>query len=157
MKIKRKESTLFINVTPSAAASYELIGSDLEELVNALNMNVDSATNILGESKITITSGNKQASVDPYLADSEDGLFTLLEGFIDNNSELDDLKTDVVRVKAWETPTEGAYPAVKEECYIEIVSYGGGTDGYQIPYNIHYTGETTAGTFNPTTGTFTAS
>ena len=45
--------------------------------------------------------------------------------------------------------------AVKEECYIEIVSYGGDTTGYQIPFNVHYTGVKTAGTFDPATKTFT--
>ena len=50
----------------------------------------------------------------------------------------------------------GAYPAVKEECYIEIVSYGGDTTGYQIPFNVHYTGVKSKGTFNPATNTFTA-
>ena len=53
---------------------------------------------------------------------------------------LDDLKTDIVEVKLWDKDTAGAYPAVREECYIEVVSYGGDTTGYQIPFNVHYTG-----------------
>ena len=61
-----------------------------------------------------------------------------------------------MEVKLWGEASTGAYPAVKEECYIEIVSYGGDTTGYQIPFNVHYTGVKTAGTFNPNTRTFTA-
>ena len=49
----------------------------------------------------------------------------------------------------------GADPAVREECYIEIVSYGGDTTGYQIPFNVHYTGVKTKGTFDPATKKFT--
>ena len=50
----------------------------------------------------------------------------------------------------------GAYPATKEDVFIEIVSEGGDTTGYQIPFNIHFTGNRTKGTFNPTTKEFTA-
>ena len=52
--------------------------------------------------------------------------------------------------------SSGAFPAVREECYIEVSSYGGDTTGYQIPFNVHYTGVKTKGTFNPTTKAFTA-
>ena len=44
---------------------------------------------------------------------------------------------------------------MREECYIEVSSYGGDTTGYQIPFNIHYTGAKTTGTFNPSTKAFT--
>ena len=53
-----------------------------------------------------------------------------------------------MEVHLWETEQSGAFPAVKEECYIEITSYGGDTTGYQIPFNVHYTGVKTKGTFN---------
>ena len=69
---------------------------------------------------------------------------------------LDDLKTNIVEVKLWGEASANAYPAIKEECYIEIVSYGGDTTGYQIPFNVHYTGVKTKGTFNISTKTFTA-
>ena len=68
---------------------------------------------------------------------------------------LDDLKTDIVEVKLWDKDTAGASPAVREECYIEVVSYGGDTTGYQIPFNVHYTGVKTKGTFDPATKKFT--
>lgn len=76
--------------------------------------------------------------------------------FIDNDLVLDDLKTDIVEVKLWDAQSSGAFPAVREECYIEVSSYGGDTTGYQIPFNVHYTGVKTKGTFNPTTKAFTA-
>ena len=75
---------------------------------------------------------------------------------IDNDLVLDDLKTDIVEVKLWDAQSSGAFPAVREECYIEVSSYGGDTTGYQIPFNVHYTGVKTKGTFNPTTKAFTA-
>ena len=48
------------------------------------------------------------------------------------------------------------YPAVREECYIEVVSYGGDTTGYQIPFNVHYTGVKVKGKFDVKTKKFVA-
>jgi len=61
----------------------------------------------------------------------------------------------VVEVKLWDG--EGsAFPAVKEEAYIEITSYGGDTTGYQIPFTVHYTGIKEKGTFDVNAKEFTA-
>ena len=83
-----------------------------------------------------------------------DPLFDKLQAILDGDLVLDDLKTDMVEVKLW-GEEEDAYPDVKEECYIDIVSYGGDTTGYQSPFNVHYTGGKTTGTFDPETKTFT--
>lgn len=156
-KITRKQLMDFFNTGTSAVPVYVMLGSDLEEFNKEFNMDVEATKNIKGESAINITQGNATASVEPYLADSDDTIYTFLQNLIDTKAELDGLKTDVVRVKGWEPPTVEEYPATKEEVFIEIISAGGDTTGYQIPFNIHYTGITVAGTFNPTTKAFTAS
>ena len=84
-----------------------------------------------------------------------DPLFEKLQTIIDGDLVLDDLKTDIVEVKLWGEASAGAYPAIKEECYIEVSSYGGDTTGYQIPFNVHYTGVKTKGTFDVSKKTFT--
>ena len=68
---------------------------------------------------------------------------------------LDDLKTQVVEVKLWEAEEGTTFPAIREEAYIEITSYGGDTTGYQIPFTIHYTGNKETGTFDVQSRTFT--
>ena len=133
------------------------LGKDLEEYSPELSANVEKKTNILGNETVSIDSYQKQGEVAPYYAEKDDPLFTKLQAIIDGDLVLDDLKTDIVEVKLWETESSGAYPAVKEECYVEVSSYGGDTTGYQIPFNVHYTGVKTTGTFNVSTKTFTAS
>ena len=60
----------------------------------------------------------------------------------------------MVEVKLWEG--EGtAFPAIREECYLEVTAYGGDTQGYQIPFTVHYTGQKEQGTFSLTSKTFT--
>ena len=156
-KIERKYLAHFINTaTGDVEAVYERLGKDLEEYSPEMSAEVTTSKNILGESSILISSYEKSGSVEPYYADKDSTLFARLQAIIDGNLVLDDLKTDVVEVKLWEAETSGAYPAIKEEAYIEITSYGGDTTGYQIPFTLHYTGVKTKGTFNPSTKAFTA-
>lgn len=157
-KIDRKYLAHFINAAePNAeAAVYERMGKDLEEYSPEMSAEVSKTKNIIGETSILISSYEKTASVEPYYAEAGSALFTRLQTIIDNNLVLDDLKTDVVEVKLWEKGTDGSFPAIKEEAYIEVTSYGGDTTGYQIPFTLHYTGVKTKGTFNPTTKAFTA-
>ena len=156
MKIQRKYMAHYLNAGFGGEAAYTRLGDDLEEFSPEMSANVEKKSNILGETSITINNYQKQASVSPYYAENGDPLFEKLQAIIDGDLTLDDLKTDIVDVKLWDEASANAYPAIKEECYIEIVSYGGDTTGYQIPFNVHYTGVKTKGTFNISTKTFTA-
>ena len=135
MKIERKYMAHYLNAAfGSGDASYTRLGSDLEEYSPELTANVEKKSNIVGETTVTINGYQKQGEVSPYYAEPGDPLFERLQA----------------------KDTAGAYPAVREECYIEVVSYGGDTTGYQIPFNVHYTGVKTKGTFDPAAKKFTA-
>jgi hypothetical protein len=155
-KIKRELFKSFINCTPASTSSYEVLGEDLEEFNVEMGANVVKTSNILGENSISIDKYEKTASVEPYKADSGTDLFTFLKAIVDEEKTLDDLKTDVVHVDIFGTAVSGAYPAYKEAVVVEVSSYGGNTEGFQIPFNLHFTGSRTKGKFNPTTKTFTA-
>ena len=158
MKIERKYLAHYIDAAPigSSDAVYERLGMDLEEFRAELAAQVDTKKNILGETSVVISGYDKTAAVEPYYAQTGSALFERLQDIIDNNRVLDDLKVNVVEVKLWEAESEGVYPAVREEAYVEVTSYGGDTTGYQIPFTIHYTGTKVKGTFNVATKTFTA-
>jgi hypothetical protein len=116
---------------------------------------VDTSKNILGATAVRISGYEKTSAVEPFYAKAGDPLFEKLQAIIDGQLVLDDLKTDVVEVKLWQEGENG-YPAVKETAYIEVISYGGDTSGYQIPFKLHFTGEKVAGNFDVTGKTFTA-
>ena len=156
-KIERKYLAHFINTAASGQeAVYEQLGKDLEAFTAELSAQVETKKNILGQNSIVISGYEKTAAVEPYYADSGTGLFEKLQKIIDDGLVLDDLKTDVVEVKLWDNTQEGVYPAVKEEVYVEVNSYGGDTTGYQIPFTLHYTGNRVKGTFEVASRTFTA-
>ena len=157
-KIKRKFMAHFITAAlPSASAAvYVRLGDDLEEFNVEMNANVETKNNILGETSVNLDSYQPQASAEPYYAVVGDPLFERLQEIIDKRLTLDDLKTSVVEVHLWdEGETSGAYVAYKEDVIIEVSSYGGDTTGYQIPFNVHHTGNRVKGTFNLTSRTFT--
>ena len=156
-KIERKYLAHFINTAQSdAQACYERLGKDLEEYSPELSAQVDTKKNILGETSVLISGYEKTGAVEPYYAVAGSALFERLQSIIDEGKVLDELKADVVEVKLWESETEQGFPAIREEVYIEVTSYGGDTTGYQIPFTLHYTGKKTKGSFDPATRTFTA-
>ena len=151
-KIERKFLAHYID---AGKDTFIRLGQDLEEYSPELSATVEKTKNILGQTAVSITGYEKSAPVEPYYAQLGDPLFARLQAIIDGDLVLDALKTQVVEVKLWEG--EGSqYPAVKEEAYIEVTSYGGDTTGYQIPFTVHYTGIKERGTFDVSTKTFTA-
>ena len=155
-KIERKYLAHFINTAQTGEAVYERLGKDLEEFSPELSAQVDTKKNILGETAVVISAYEKTGAVEPYYAESDTGLFARLQTIIDEGQVLDNLKTDIVEVKLWETAEGGAYPAIREEAFIEVTSYGGDTTGYQIPFKLHFTGNKVRGTFDVQTRSFTA-
>lgn len=156
-KIERKYLAHFINAAPLGAESpaYERLGKDLEEFSPELSAQVETKKNILGQTSVVISGYEKTGAVEPYYAEAGTALFQRLQDIIDESRILEDVKTDVVEVKLWEQDENGAYPAVREECYIEVTSYGGDTTGYQIPFKVHFTGNKVKGTFDVQSKTFT--
>jgi len=154
-KIERKFLAHFLNVAePGKEAAYERLGKDLEEYKAELSAQVDKLKNILGQTTVVISGYEKSGAVEPYYAEMGTGLFDRLQAIIDKQMVLDDLKTDMVEVKLWETD-DGGYPAIREEVYLEVTAYGGDATGYQIPFTVHYTGNKVAGHFDLESRTFT--
>lgn len=159
-KIKRKYMAHYIDAAAQGATtpSYTRLGADLEEYVVEMNANVETKQNILGESSTIIDGYEPQASVEPYYATIGDPMFNRLQKIIDERQTLDDLKTTTVEVHLWEEDEDssGSFVAYREDAIIEVVSYGGDTTGYQIPFNLHHVGNRVKGTFAVATKTFTA-
>ena len=156
-RIERKYLAHFINAAaPGEDADYERLGKDLEEYSPELSAQVDKRKNILGQTSVVISGYEKTASVEPFYAVAGSSLFERLQAIIDEGKVLEELKADVVEVKLWEQETEKGFPAIREEVYIEVTSYGGDTTGYQIPFTIHYTGNKVKGSFDLESRSFTA-
>ena len=154
-KIERKYLAHYIDAGLLDEPVFERLGQDLEEYSAELSAQVETKKNILGEAAVIISGYEKTGSVETFYARENSALFERLQEIIDEGKVLEDLKTQVVEVKLWKG-TGNDYDAVCEDAYIEVVSYGGDTTGYQIPFTLHYTGVKQKGTFDVSTKVFTA-
>lgn len=149
-KIQRKYLAHYILV----GEKYELLGNDLEEFSPEMNAQVETKRNILGHNGVVISGYEKTAEVETYFAEAGMPLFEKLQAIIDDDLVLDDLKVQVVEVQLWQTTADNCFYATQEDAYIEVLSYGGDCNGYQIPFKLHYTGNKEKGTFSPESKTF---
>lgn len=149
-KLERKYMAHYLKV----GQSYVRLGRDLEEYSPTLHAQTVATRNILGQTNVEVVGYRKSAAVRPYFAEPGDPLFEMLQDIIDGGKILDDCRTELLEVKLWNGDSTG-YPALAEQCTLELTSYGGDTRGYQINFNIHSTGQPQQGRFDPEKGTFT--
>ncbi|CUN06631.1 Uncharacterised protein [Anaerostipes hadrus] len=157
-KIARKYMAHFLDSGSlcGGTSGYERLGKDLEEYNVELNPDTETSKNIIGESTFKHNGYEVSSEADPYYAEADSVLSQKLQEIVDNRYTDDNLKTNAVEVHMWKEATSGAYEAYQQECYVTPTSYGGDTSGYQIPFTVNYVGERTKGTYNVTTGKFTA-
>lgn len=153
-EVKRNEFLLFANVGTDAE-EWEVIGKDLESLTVELNNEVESKTNILGESKTTITKGSKSSSISPYKVRKESKLGEIIYKMARDGKELSEVEMEFLQVFVFDEVASGTYYAIKQKCAVDVKSYGGDTKGLDIPFDIHFTGAETKGKFEVATSTFT--
>jgi len=153
-KIERKYLAHYIDANfGSDTAGYVRLGSDLEEYVEELNPDVETARNILGEQKVTHNGYEISSEIDPYYAAYDDPLFTKLASIVNERKTGDSCKTTKVDVLLKEDGT--VVWAYREDVYVIPSSIGGDTSGVQIPFTIYNAGNRVEGTWDMTTKTFT--
>lgn len=159
-KIPRNAFMLFADVSDAGSQTpeWELIGEGIEELTQEMNPNVETVKDVTGNTTTTLDSYEPQISVSPMKAKKESKLFAILYDIVRYEKKLSDVERNFLCVNIFDdegTPEAPAYAAWQQRAIIAVQSYGGDTSGLDIPFNIHWTGKKTHGTFNPTTKTFT--
>ena len=156
-KVKAEQYIRVIGIPNGQTVNYYTLGLGMEELTTDMNASVETTQDILGNSEIKIGGYAPTSSVSPYSVDTSDSIHAFLQTIIDEEKTLDDLLVDVIDVKLYESATNGAYPAIKQQAIVEITSYTrSASSGYLIDFNLHFKGNPVKGTFNPTTKTWTA-
>lgn len=157
-KIKRSEVKTFVNVNPSGAASYKLIGDGVTTGAIGYNPKTSEETYIHEDSAtISVESYAPTLPVEA-IAVSGDDVFEFIDGLRIARAVLDDAETDIVNVWMYESGGPTAFPAEKQTVSIQIDEFGGdGGSSVKINYTINFVGDPVIGTFNATTSAFTAS
>lgn len=157
-KIKSSQVKLFLNTTPETTATYGLIGDGVKSF--KINYNPKTTEEHYVHQDTGSTSVDSYAPTVPVemTAKIGDEAFEFIDALRLSLAVGASAETDVVEVSLYKTPVGGAYPAYRQPVSIQIddMNVEGGTP-VTINYTINYVGDATQGTFNPTTGAFTAS
>lgn len=156
-KAKRNTYKIFMNVSESTTKEWEIIGKDIEELSRELNNEVNSITNILGETSTEVTKGNQVTTCDPIKLRDDSKASKILYNIYKNDLELSEVEKEFLEVNTSMpvSGSEGEFEAFIQVGAIDLKSWGGNTTGINSPFDINWIGAKTYGTFNPTTKTFT--
>ncbi len=157
--IKREEFMVFADVGAASTPEWELIGDKVEEMSLEMNPNVETVTDITGNTTTTLDKYEVQTSVSPMRARKESKLFAVLYEIVKNEKTLSDVERTFLCVNVFDKTGEGAeatYAAWTQKGVVAVQSYGGNTQGLDIPFNIHWVGKRIHGTFDPTNKEFTA-
>ncbi len=140
-----------------ATATWEAIGKDNDELSKELNNEVEETRNVLGETEVDVTAGNRTMTVDPYKLRSDskfaDELYDINK-YDRDGSDVEYPFLEVNTLKTIEGKT-GEYDAWVQNAAVDLKSWGGDVKALGTPFDIHFLGKKTYGTFNPTTKKFT--
>ncbi len=157
--VKRSEFMVFADVASAATPEWELIGDKVEEMSLEMNPNVETVTDITGNTSTTLDRYEVQTSVSPMRAKKESKLFAILYDIVKEEKTLSDVERTFLCVNVFDKTGEdesATYAAWTQKGVIAVQSYGGNTQGLDIPFNIHWLSGKIHGTFNPTTKAFTA-
>ena len=156
-KIERKYMAHLLNTAiGEETPNWVRLGKDLEELNIELNPDTETKEDVTGAVSSTNSGYSPTIDAETFYAVVGDPLFEKLQEIVDHRYKDDThCKTEVLEVHMWEGDVTAGFVAWKEDCYVTPKSYGGSVAGYQIPYQVDYTGNRVKGLYVPGTKKFT--
>lgn len=156
-KVKRSEFRTFLNTGTTATPVWSLLGDGITSAAINYNPQTTEEVYIHQDSGTTEIESYRPTMPVEAKAVSGDDAFDYIDNLRKSRAVLDDAKSEIVNVWLYEAPVSGAYPAERQPVSVQIDDFGGeGGQTAVINFTINYLGDPTPGTFNPTTGTFTA-
>ena len=139
---------------------YQKLGQDLESLDVELNPQVETVRNIWGETSVVFSGYEPSTSVETFYHDAAKALEEKVIELAMARKYGDVCKTSYVEALYKEGDTENDPPvlirAFREDILVVPTTYGGDVNGVQSPFDIQYSGNRVAGTFDRETRKFTA-
>lgn len=141
MKLTRGALRHFIDtefnkkVADVGSAAFELIGDDIEEMSVEMNWDTETRKNILDETRTIDNGAEPSMEADPFYADTDSKLYKPLFNIAWEEKKGDDCKTLMLTVIVEDTSAQ-YHRAKVQEVMIKPNSYGGGTEGVNIPFTV---------------------
>lgn len=156
-KVKRSEFRSFLDTTPSAAATWSLIGDGVT--TGTVNYNPENTTETYIHEDTATTTLERYAPTFPLEAQcvNGDAVFEFIDNLRRTRAVGSDAETDMLLVYLYETPVStDQYPAELQPVTIQIDSFGGdGGVTNRINFTIGFRGSPTLGTYDVSDNSFT--
>lgn len=159
-KIKRKLQAIYIDTTPSGTTpTYDLIGVNVSEATINYNPQTNTEQDIISDTASTEIVGYQPNVSITQQVSKGDPAFEFVNALRRQRATLADSYTSVILVDLYDETTQnsGIYFAEKQNCSIQIDSYGGaGSEPLSISFTINFRGDGIDGKFTLNTKTFVA-
>lgn len=132
-------------VADASKAEFEILGDDIEEMSVELNADTSQVKNILGQTKTIDNGFTPSMSADPWYANTESKLYPHLRDIVLEQLKGDERKTLMLEVIVEDTEAT-THLAYVREVKVTPTSYGGGTEGFNIPFTVDFDGAYAKGT-----------
>ena len=132
-------------VADASKATFEIIGDDIEEMSVEMNSDVSQVKNILGQTRTVDNGYSPSMDADPFYADPDKKLYPKLRNIAMERLKGDECKTLMLEVIVENTEAT-THEAYVREVMVKPTSYGGGTEGFNIPFNVSEDGAWVKGT-----------
>ena len=110
-----------------------------------MNPDTSQVKNILGQTRTVDNGFAPTMSADPWYADPEKKIYEHLRDIALEQKKGDERKTLMLEVIVEETEAT-EHLAYVREVKVTPTSYGGGTEGFNIPFNVEFDGAFVKGT-----------
>ena len=151
MKLNREALATYIDtawnkkVADASKAVFEILGDDIEEMSVELNSDTEQKKNILGQTRTVDNGYTPSMDADPFYADPDKKLYPKLRDIAFKRLKGDECKTLMLEVIIEDTEAT-THAAFVREVMIKPQSYGGGTEGFNIPFTVSEDGDWVEGT-----------
>lgn len=126
-------------------AVFEILGDDIEDMSVEMNPDTTQMKNILGQTKTTDNGFTPTMSADPWYADTDSKLYPHMRDIVMEQISGDGRKTLMLEVIVEDTEAT-EHTAYLREVKVTPTSYGGGTEGFNIPFTVDFDGAWVKGT-----------
>lgn len=151
MKLKREALAHYLDsawnkkVADASKASWEILGDDIEEMSVEMNPDTSQMKNILGQTKTTDNGFTPSMSADPWYANTDSKLYEKMRDIVMEQISGDERKSLLLEVIVEDTEAS-THTAYVREVKVTPTSYGGGTEGFNIPFTVDFDGAFVKGT-----------
>lgn len=141
MKLEREAFQSYLDtawnrkVSDASKAVWEILGDDIEEMSVELNPDTEQKRNILGQTKTVDRGYAASMEANPFYANTEKDLYPKIRDIAYGRIQGDGCKTLLLEVTVEDT-SDANHLAYVREVMVKPQSYGGNTEGFNIPFNV---------------------